>query len=117
MDRKIYKLTEKQASRVQPFSQENYVSALKAFDVNKEKYGKKFGLMKRDYAASLMTCCTEYVQGCWQGKLDRCAGLDYWEEKNKNKSYNLGYYRGYNENPSGYLRDAKISNPNFADIN
>jgi hypothetical protein len=63
-----------------------------------------------------MACTREYSQGCWQGKLDRASGLEYSEERNENV-YNLGYYRGYNENLHGYIADAKKSNPNFASLN
>lgn len=109
MERRIYKLTkgnEKKIS-VQTEDIDNMVN-----EFSENTTGKNKGLKVRDYKLSLMAQTREYIQGCWQGKLDRVSGLDYSEERN-DSAYNLGYYRGYNENPSGYKRDAIQSNPNF----
>ncbi len=113
MERRIYKITEKQEKRLNPITEERKIELLKEFDTKKEKLGRRFGLAKRDYAASLLTSTREYLQGCWQGKLDNCSNLPY-AEKTDIKNYNLGYYRGYNENKNGYINSAIEHNENFS---
>lgn len=115
MERRIYKITEKQEKRLNPISENDRVALLEKFNEKKEELGKKFGLKKRDYAASLIATTREYIQGCWQGKLDNCSDLPY-AEKTENKNYNLGYYRGYNENKNGYIDSAINNNENFSHL-
>lgn len=81
---------------------------------SKSHHGKTtgWGLLKRQLVVEQLKYDADYQLGLWQGKLDRCNGIDYSEERNE-KTYNLGYYRGYNENIHGYLIDAIKTNPNF----
>jgi len=55
-----------------------------------------WGIGKRNFILSKMTKTRQYQMGIWQGRVDRARGLDYSEERNEN-TYNLGYYRGYND--------------------
>lgn len=82
---------------------------------NKEKLGKKWGLKKRDYAGSLQRNTESYKLGLGQGRLDKINGIPY-VEKGTDKAFNSGYYTGWNDNPSGWLKDAKEKNPNFAHL-
>lgn len=115
MERRIYKITEKQEKRLNPISEDRRIELLKEFDMKKEKLGRKFGLAKRDFAAGLLTTTREYIQGCWQGKLDNCSGIQY-VEKTGDKNYDLGYYRGYNENKNGYIDSVIEHNENFSHL-
>jgi len=115
MNYKTYKITEKQEKKLNPISEDRRVEMLKEFDAKKEKLGRRFGIAKRDFAAGLLTTTREYIQGCWQGKLDNCSDLPY-AEKTENKNYNLGYYRGYNENKNGYIDSAINNNENFSHL-
>lgn len=110
--RKIYKLTPSNEKKI-TIELSEIDGMLKEFSDNFK--GKNKGLKCRDYKLNLMSQTKEYFQGCWQGKLDNCSGLDYSEERNENV-YNMGYYRGYRENKSGYLNDVKKTNPNFTHI-
>ncbi len=115
MTRKIYTITAKQEKRLSPISEERRVELLGEFDKKKDALGKKFGIAKRDYAAGLLTTTREYLQGCWQGKLDNCSDLPY-AEKTESKNYNLGYHRGYTENKNGYIDSAIEYNENFSHL-
>jgi hypothetical protein len=114
MDRRIYKLTSQDLKKVS-IIKEDIPVLLEKFDANKEKYGKKFALKKRDYAAQILGGTAEYRQGCGQGRLDKYLGLEY-AEKTDDAAYNSGYYNGYTQNIHGWIEDAKKMNPNFKDI-
>lgn len=114
-DGKTYQLTPSDLKKV-TIKKEDIPAALEKFDKeNKEKLGKKFGLKKRDFASDIQAATAEYRQGVGQGRLDRANGLPY-REKTDIPEYNHGYYNGYNANPSGYLKDAVNTNPNFAHL-
>jgi len=108
MERKIYQMTEKQIEKYQPFNHDYYEQSLAAFDVNKEKLGKKFGLKKRDYASTMIRQSREYAQGMWQARLDRFMNVNYIDDKS-NKYYSLGYYTAWNESGINGIEN----NPNF----
>jgi len=116
MKRRMYKLTKSNEKKIvtEPNDIDKLVSR---FDEKKSEYktGQMFGMAKRDYKCALIAGTRDYIIGCWQGKLDNVEGLEYSEERN-DKYYNLGYYRGYNENPRGYLNDAINGNPNFSHL-
>lgn len=114
MSKRIYELVKSDFKKI-TLTKEEIPVKLEEFDVNKEKLGKKFGLKKRDYAISCMSCTKEYREGFGQGRLDKYLGLEY-QEKADDKCYNLGYYKGFNENIWGWINDAKKTNPNFTDI-
>lgn len=115
MERKIYQLTPQDMKKIH-HTQDDIPAMLEQFDVeNKKKLGKKFGLKKRDYAASILGGTKEYVQGCGQGRLDKYLGLEY-AEKTDDPAYNSGYYNGYSQNIHGWIKDAKRMNPNFKDV-
>lgn len=114
MDRRIYELTPQDLKKV-TVTKEEIPELLKQFDANKEKYGKKFALKKRDYAADLLGGTKEYRLGCGQGRMDKYLGLPY-AEKTDDPAYNSGYYHGYEQNIHGWIKDAKRMNPNFKDI-
>jgi hypothetical protein len=83
----------------------------------KSHHGKEagWGMGKRTIVLNNLRQGREYNMGLWQGKLDRLNGIPYNEERN-DKTYNLGYFAGYDENPSGYKADAIKSNPNFSHL-
>ena len=62
----------------------------------RQHHGKStgWGLGKRQWIISNMSRGTEYVTGLGQGAVDAANGLNY-QELDEDKSYNLGYYRGY----------------------
>jgi len=115
MERKIYKITEKQEKRLNPISENEKIELLEKFNEKKTELGKKFGLLKRNYASSLQRQTTDYIQGCWQGKLDNCSGIKY-QPKTDNKNQNAGYYTGYSENKNGYIDSAIEHNENFSHL-
>jgi hypothetical protein len=55
-----------------------------------------WGLVKRDWLSASRDAKNsyEYQMGIWQGRVDAVRGMDYSEERNE-KTYNIGYYRGY----------------------
>lgn len=114
MERQMYQPTEKQEEKWSKLSMEmpsdDEIKAL----WKKSHHGVEsgWGMLKRQYATQIMQTSREYQIGLWQGKLDKCNGLEYSEERNEN-TYNLGYYRGYNENIHGYINDVIRVNPNF----
>jgi hypothetical protein len=119
-NRKIYKLTEKQIEKI---NQYNETFIMPTDEEIKKEWQKRhhnkltgWGMLKANYILKSMKGDIEYQLGLWQGKLDNVCGLEYSEERNE-KSYNLGYYRGYNENLNGYLNDVKKTNPNFSFLN
>lgn len=99
MDRRMYTLTEKQAEKcaaadaMQPAmpSDDELKAAWK-----RQHHGKVtgWGLGKRQWIISNMGRGTEYTTGLWQGAVDAANSLSY-QELDEDKSYNLGYYRGY----------------------
>lgn len=115
MDKQIYQLTKQDLKKVR-MTKEQIPTELEKFDVeNKKKLGKKFGLKKRDFAESLLRGTVEYRHGCGQGRLDKYLGLEY-AEKTGDNAYNMGYYEGYGQKVSGWIEDAKKTNPNFQNI-
>ena len=106
-----YKLTPGDMKKITK-TREELPGLLVKFDERKEELGKKFGLKKRDYAADIQAGTAEYRTGVGQGRLDRVNGKPY-AQKTEIPEYNHGYYNGYKANPSGYLRDAIKTNPNF----
>jgi hypothetical protein len=111
MSKQIYQLTNSDLKKC-TINKDEIPAKLEQFDAeNKVKLGKKFALKKRDYASQLMILTQGYKQGCWQGRLDKYNGEEY--TKTDDECYNLGYYRGFNENVNGWIADAKKSNPNF----
>ena len=117
MDRQIFKPTEKQTKKWADMEFAMPADEEIKSEFARAHHGKTagWGMLKSKYATSALAASPEYQQGLWQGKLDRCNGLDYSEERN-DKSYNLGYYRGYSENIYGYLADCIRTNPNFAHL-
>jgi hypothetical protein len=61
-------------------------------------HGKEagWGMGKRNWVLAQMTQTREYQMGIWQGRVDRARCLGYSEARNEN-TYNLGYFRGYND--------------------
>jgi len=57
---------------------------------------KGWGIGKKNFVLSKMVKTRKYQMGIWQGRVDKARGLSYSEERNEN-TYNLGYYRGYND--------------------
>lgn len=114
MERKMYRLTEKDLAKCAQIAQ---TAALKRqhADTNKVRLGKKYGLECRDAALYALKGNPEYMRGIWQARIDRANGLDYSEERNEG-AYNLGYYRGWTNYesdlgggmhvPSEYLQEA-----------
>lgn len=64
----------------------------------KKHHGKEtgWGLEKRQWIITALSCSQDYQMGLWQGRVDAAQGLSY-QETQEDKSYNLGYYRGYTE--------------------
>lgn len=99
MTRKMYQLTEKQtekcaaadATQPQMPSDDEFQAAWK-----RQHHGKVtgWGMGKRQWIISNMSRGTEYTLGLWQGAVDAANGLPY-QELDEDKSYNIGYYRGY----------------------
>jgi hypothetical protein len=104
--RKIYKPTkgfEKKIARWDAQREASGGGCMPTDDEFKTRWAKKhggktrgWGLLKRDYVLGGMTTTREYQMGLWQGRVDKARGLEYSEERNEN-TYNLGYYRGYDE--------------------
>lgn len=114
-ERRIYQLTERDMKKAitEEELEAQKAEALSAVDADKKKLGKRYGLKKRDVAASFVRTGTEYARGLGQGRLDKLAGLPYTEERD-NKNFNLGYYTGYDENPNNYLSGMKqTGNSNY----
>ena len=110
MERKMYQLTESQKKRFanKPTQEEidirvaqiragEYDEELKA-DWKRRHHGKVtgWGLGKAQLIIDLLQGTIEYQRGLWQGRVDCARGLPYSEERLES-SYNLGYYRGYDE--------------------
>lgn len=97
MERKLYTLTEKQASRpiVAEMPTDEEIKTL-------AKGRKSWGLLKREIAASALRGTRGFTLGLWQGRVDAARGLDYSEER-MSSDYNLGYHDGY----LGYESDCK----------
>ena len=115
-DGKTYVLTPSDLKKV-TVKEDDIPRLLEEWDKeNKEKLGKKWGLKKRDYAGALQRNTESYKLGLGQGRLDKINGIPY-VEKGTDKAFNSGYYTGWNDNPSGWLKDAKEKNPNFAHLN
>src|SRR4030042_1233979 len=114
MERQIYQPTKKQEEKWFVLSMPRTSDEQIQETWKKQHHGKLngWGMLKKQYATQMMQTSREYQIGLWQGKLDRCNNLEYSEERNEN-TYNLGYYRGYNENIHGYIHDVIKSNPNF----
>ncbi len=115
MEEQVYQPTEKQEQRWS----EMKAPEIPTDDAIKEKWKKShrgsergWGMLKAQLMAQQHQYTREYQIGLWQGKLDKANKVDYCE-KSGEKSYNLGYYRGYNETIWGYIRDAIRTNPNF----
>jgi len=98
MERKIYELTEKQIAKAIAVRFELPSDEEIKTRWSKQHHGKTtgWGMMKRDLANAQLKGDTEYQRGIWQGRVDKARELDYSEERNE-KSYNLGYYRGYTD--------------------
>lgn len=108
MERKIYQMTEKQTARFAGKPTQDEVDAQVAVirsGINDEAYktswkrrhgGKVagWGLEKAQTIITLLQGTIEYQRGIWQGRVDAAIGCPYSEERSQ-KSYNLGYYRGY----------------------
>ena len=99
MDRKMYQPTENQERKWAKCE----VLTMPTDEQFKEFWAKShhgktsgWGMMKRDWILREMKNSREYQMGLWQGRVDRARGLPYSEERNEN-TYNLGYYRGYDE--------------------
>ena len=99
MDRKMYQPTKNQERKWSEF-QAPTMPTDEEFKARwaRSHHGKEngWGIGKRDWILSSMTKSREYQMGIWQGRVDAARGLDYAEERNEN-TYNLGYYRGYND--------------------
>jgi hypothetical protein len=103
MERKMYEPTEKQNKNWSEFqgrqmpSDDEFKAQWQAHHHGKIR---GWGMGKRDWILSNMTCCREYQMGLWQARADFVQGLDYQNEplcdENVN-AYNLGYYRGWND--------------------
>lgn len=101
MTRMMYEPTAKQLenwaladSKVRPMPTDDEFKAT----WEKAHHGKVtgWGMGKSQWIVSEMKNTTEYQRGIWQGRVDCAQGLPYGEERNE-KTYNLGYYRGYTE--------------------
>lgn len=110
--RVAYVPTEKQlskwselASRTQPTDDEFKAQWAKSH------HGKEagWGMGKREWIVSNLKNSPDYQRGIWQGRVDAARELDYSEERS-DKSYNLGYYRGfveYESNRNGWDQPTK----------
>jgi len=110
MERKMYQMTEKQAARFANTPTQEQIDVRVAeirsgvsdeqfkADWKRRHHGKVtgWGMEKAQTIINLLQGTIEYQRGIWQGRVDKARGLDYTEERLE-KSYNLGYYRGYNE--------------------
>jgi len=99
MERKIYQPTKNQERKWNAFTQVEMPSddEFKA-RWKKAHHGKEagWGMGKRQWIISNMTCTRDYQMGIWQGRADKAAELEYSEERSES-AYNLGYYRGYTD--------------------
>jgi len=112
-DGTTYALTPSDRKKIAPGTVEELkAEAAAKIDAQREKLGRKYGIAKRDAVANALTLSEGYRLGLGQGKLDRYNDLDYSEQR-ESPEYNLGYYTGWHDNPSGWLKDALKSNPNF----
>lgn len=118
MKRQIYQLTANDRKRISVRDAADYAAALAAFDANRDRLGRRFGLRKRDHALSLLRATEAYLQGKGQGSLDLANRLPYMADTNQDETfqnaYNLGYHTGYTERAN--LRDLIAHNPNFAHL-
>ena len=99
MTRKMYRPTEKQLEKWNSFT----TIEMPSDDEFKTRWAKAhhgkvtgWGMAKRDWIVSNMKYSLDYQMGLWQGMVDKANGLDY-QEQNDEKTYNLGYYRGYTD--------------------
>jgi hypothetical protein len=97
MNRKMYVPTDKQESNWARLT----VYETPSDEVFKHSWAKShngkeagWGMGKRDWIIRNMCQTREYQMGLWQGRVDAAQGLEYSEERNE-KTYNVGYYRGY----------------------
>ncbi|MFA7121626.1 MAG: hypothetical protein WC277_09100 [Bacilli bacterium] len=108
-----YILTPSDRKKIAPGTVEELkAEAAAKIDAQKEKLGRRYGIVKRDAVGSALRSSEGYRLGLGQGKLDRYNGLGYSEQRGS-PEYNLGYNEGWHDNPSGWLWDALKSNPNF----
>lgn len=108
-----YVLTPSDLRKVAPGTvDELKAEAAAKIDAQKEKLGKRYGIVKRDAVGSALRRSWGYRLGLGQGKLDRYNGLPYSDQRGT-PEYNLGYNEGWHDNPSGWLKDALKTNPNF----
>lgn len=99
MTRKMYEPTEKQIEKWSRFvAPEMPTDAEFKARWTKAHHGKStgWGIGKCNWIVSAMSCSQDYQMGLWQGRVDAARGLDYSEERSE-KTYNLGYHRGYTE--------------------
>jgi hypothetical protein len=112
----VYRLTANDKKKIRIRTEEEYAKELAAFDVNKTRLGKSFGLKKRDYASRLLRSTEPYLLGKGQGALDLAMGKPYAGQTAAQPSfqnaYKLGYYTGYTERSN--LKDLIQHNENFA---
>ena len=110
MERKMYQMTAAQMKRFENKPTQAEVD-IKVAEIRsgsrdadlkatwKERHRGKitgWGLGKAQLIIDLLQGTIEYQRGIWQGRVDKARGLEYSEERAE-KSYNLGYYRGYFE--------------------
>lgn len=108
-----YVLTPSDLKKIAPgTAAELKAEAAAKIDAQKEKLGKRYGIVKRDAVGSALRRTQGYRLGLGQGKLDQYNGLPYSDQR-RSPEYNLGYNEGWHDNPSGWLKDALKANPNF----
>ena len=123
MERKLYQMTEKQIARFadKPTQAEIDIKVAELRDGSRDEgfkadwkrrhHGKVtgWGMGKAQCIIQLLQGTIEYQRGIWQGRVDKARGLGYSEDRAE-KSYNLGYYRGYTEyesNRRGWQADQR----------
>ncbi len=113
-----YKLTASDLKKIRINTEEEYISSLAGFDVNKERMGRRFGLAKRNHASRLLRSTKSYFLGKGQGALDLAMAKPYMGLGTKTETFqnawNLGYYTGYTNRSN--LKDLIEHNENFSAI-
>jgi hypothetical protein len=113
-----YELTANDMKKATIETLEQYQAALAAFDENKARLGKRFGLAKRQRASELLRSTRAYYAGKGAGALDLAEGREYaakrCDAEEFTNAWNLGYYTGYSSVSN--LRDLIAHNPNFAHL-
>jgi len=113
-----YELTPADLKKVRIETLEQYQAALAAFDANKPRLGKRFGLAKRQFASELLRTTRAYYEGKGAGALDLAEGNEYaakrCDAEEFANAWNLGYYTGFGS--VNNLRDLIAHNPNFAHL-